>query len=171
MIISKVRQAELAPASYARRTVTPPAAARHCLGRLHKRTARSRAGLANCALTSYEFFDIQLRAECNLTLWNAKAGKAYTLSLSAPPREAGSGRPAGRLCFKANPLSWAGAPVPYHGLPDPAFTPAKHWLASTSCRGSPSAAPRQGGARQCTVVLSCGPRTRPWPSSKETSCS
>ena len=169
MTISEAQQAELAPASYARMTVALDAAARNCVGRLEEHTARSRADLANCALTWYEFFDIQLRAEYNLTLRSAEAGKAHTTFLPAPPRETGGGRPVGRLCFKASPLSWAGAPAPHHRPPDPAFTPAKPWLASTSGRGSPSTAPRQRGARQCTVVPGRRPRTEPWPSREETS--
>ena len=169
MTISEAQQAELAPASYARMTVALDAAAGNCVGRLQERAARSRADLANCALTWYESFDIQLRAGYNLTLRNAEAGKAYTLSLSAPPRETGGGRPVGRLCFKADPLSWAGAPGPHHRPPDPTFTPAEPWLASTSCRGSPSTAPRQRGARQCAVVPGRRPRTQPRPSPRETS--
>lgn len=169
MTISKAQQTELAPASYARMTVALDAAARNCLGRLQEHTARSRAGLANCALTWYESFDIQLRTGCNLTLGDAEAGNAYTLSLSAPPRETGGGRPVGRLCFKANPLSWAGVPGPHHRPPDPTFTPAEPWLASTSCRGSPSTTPRRRGARQCVVVPSRRPRTQPRPSPRETS--
>jgi hypothetical protein len=167
MTIGETQQAELAPASYGRITVALDAAAGNCVGRLQEHTARSRADLAKCALTWYEFFDIQLRAGHNLTLRNAEAGKADTLS--APPRETGSGRPVGQLCFKANPPSWAGAPDPHHRPPDPAFTPAKPWLASTSGRGSPSTAPRQRGARQCTVVPGRRPRTQPRPSPKETS--
>jgi hypothetical protein len=168
MTISRAQQTELAPAPSARMTVALDAPARNCLGRLQEHTAQSQADLANCALTWYEFFDTQLRAGYNLTLWNAE-GKAYTLSLSAPPRETDSGRPVGQLCFKANPLSWAGAPGPHHRPLDPTFTPAKPWLASTSSRGSPSTAPRQGGARHCTVVPSRRPGAQPWPSPKEKS--
>ena len=57
-------------------------------------------GLANCALTWYESFDIQLRTGCNLTLGDAEAGNAYTLSLSAPPRETRAGRARRPLCSR-----------------------------------------------------------------------
>lgn len=138
-------------------TVALGSAARNSLERLQENTGLSKTELATCALTWYAYFDTQLRAGYNLTLWNAKAGKAYTMSLPAgsseaakdnwPPGDGKAGNaPAAWLPVTAS-RRWGARTRGCHRRPlAPMFTPAKPCLASVSSRGSPSAAPRPGGA-------------------------
>ncbi len=140
-------------------TVALDSAARNSLGRLQENTGLSKTELATCALTWYAYFDTQLRAGYNLTLWNAREGKAYTLSLPAGSPEvakdsrlpgngeAGRAPAAARLYVSASRPSGPGTRGRRHRRPPaPVFTPAKPWLADASSRGSPSAAPCPGGA-------------------------
>ena len=115
-------------------TIALAPAARSGLGQLQEHTGLSQADLANCAITWYAYFDTQLRAGYNLTLWNDRPENAYTLSLSA-------GGPAQALHLRR------------------VTSPAQPWLAVATSRGSPSAAPRGGGAQQ--VCRSVARKERP----------
>jgi hypothetical protein len=106
-------------------TVALAPAARSRLGQIQEHTGLSQADLANCAITWYAYFDTQLRAGYNLTLWNDK-GNACTL-----PFHAGCPAQAPRLRRVTSP--------------------AQPWLTVATSRGSPSAAPR-GGVQQVHQV-------------------
>lgn len=158
-------------------TVALLPAARSGLGRLQEHSGLSRADLANCAITWYAYFDTQLRAGDNLTLWNEQTGKAYTLSASSQPAAhdvrwppgkgeasgAGSGtRAAPGFYFKAARLSPAQAFRLRHGLPpSPVITPAQPWLTIETSRGSPAAALlRRGAQTMCRSVTGLPSRPR-----------
>jgi hypothetical protein len=122
-------------------------AARSSLGQLQDHTGLSQADLANCAITWYAYFDTRLRVGYNLTLWNAEAGKSYTLSLSAGSPAAGSAQAApGFHSSAARPPIAETLSRPSRS-PGPVFAPAKPWLAGASSRGSPSAALHTEGAQ------------------------
>src|SRR5260370_21856570 len=135
-------------------TVALDSAARNSLGRLQENTGLSKTELATCALTWYAYFDTQLRAGYNLTLWNAREGKAYTLSLPAGSpevaqdsrlpahRDSGRAPAAARLYLSASRPSGPGTRGRRHRRPPaPAVTPAQPWPAGASSRCRPAAAP------------------------------
>jgi hypothetical protein len=159
MTTSTARHTERAQAPGIPSTIALGSAAWNSLGRLQENTGLSKTELATCALTWYAYFDTQLRAGYNLTLWNAREGKAYTLSLPAGTPEvakdcrlpgngeAGSAPATVRLYGRA---SWPSGPRPrgrrHRRPPAPVFTPTKPWLAGASSRGSPVSCPCPGGA-------------------------
>jgi hypothetical protein len=138
-------------------TVALLPATRSCLGWLQEHTGLSQADLANCAITWYAQLDTQLRAGYSLTLRNSETGKAYTLGppggSPTPAHDArwpsGNGQvrsvpPASH--FRATRLSLAQASRPHYGLsPAPVTTSPQPWLTIVTSRGSPAAAPCDGG--------------------------
>lgn len=143
-------------------TVALDSAARHSLGQLKQNMGLPDTELTSCALTWYAYFDTQLRAGYNLTLWNAWGGKAYTLSLPETAKnsklrgasEAPSAPAATHLCIRVSRLPGAGTRGHHHPRPAaPVFMPARPWLASASSRGSPSPAPALGVPRQHAVPV------------------
>ena len=71
-------------------------AARAKLRLLQERTDLSRTDLANRAITLYEFFDAQMRADCDLVSRDRKTGKTQLVwLLEAPAGPAGQKAPAG----------------------------------------------------------------------------
>lgn len=133
-------------------------AARSCLGRLQEHTGLSQADLANCAITWYAYLDTRLRAGYSLTLWNGETGKAYTLGLTGGSPTAahdarwlpGNGQVPGASpapYFQATRPSLAQASRrPSYGLSSaPVTTTPQPWLTVVTSRGSPAAAPRDGG--------------------------
>jgi hypothetical protein len=81
MIVSTAQHAGIHPGRSI--TVALAPAARSGLRQLQENTGLSLADLANCAITWYAYFDTQLRAGYNLTLWNDGPQNAHTLSLPA----------------------------------------------------------------------------------------
>src|SRR5260370_21911520 len=135
-------------------TVALDSAARNSLGRLQENTGLSKTELATCALTWYAYFDTQLRAGYNLTLWNAREGKAYTLSLPAGSPEvakdsrlpgngeAGRAPAAARLYVSPSRPSGPGTRDRRHRRPHaPRSTPAEPPPPRPRRRSHPAAAP------------------------------